>query len=501
MKKIIYVASIMLATVFTGCEDFLSVQSVDKLTGDSFWRDSTDVSGALASVYSQIEYIPDAWSFPEVKFPVEAYREDLVLPGVDARNYQNWMDLFNFTYTQGNSQLAGYWIAPYKGINFCNQIFEKMTKVSDASFKNPNSKKQMLDEAHFMRGFFHMKLLMNWEKIIVRDSYIKSEKELDKSLSSRTDAWNFIIEDLKIATSLPQKHLPNAVGRATSGAAYAYLGFAYLTRAYEETAKKNEYLDLAVKAFDNVKGYELESQFLSMFNGTNKNCKESILEVQFVKDAVAKYTTALSKWVQVAELGEGYDEITPNTRLLNEFKKEGRIALDGNYDKRAYETMFFKDSYFNDASAGRVYGSTFDETFSDPDRLAFRKFLPRDKELLTVDMGDVNVMLMRYANVLLLKAEALNELKRTAEAIPLINSVRSVHGNMPPMVGTSYDAVKAQIEHERILEFPLENSRFFDLRRWGKTQEALKAVGRTFNPAVNNFYPIPQIESTSNSGM
>lgn len=108
---------------------------------------------------------------------------------------------------------------------------------------------------------------------------------------------------------------------------------------------------------------------------------------------------------------------------------------------------------------------------------------------------------MRYANVLLMKAEALNELGRTSEAIPLINSIRDVHGNMPPMKGTSYDAVKMQIEHERIVEFPLENSRFFDLRRWGKTQAALKAVGRNFDPKTSNFFPIPQRETSSNSKM
>ena len=70
---------------------------------------------------------------------------------------------------------------------------------------------------------------------------------------------------------------------------------------------------------------------------------------------------------------------------------------------------------------------------------------------------------------------------------------------MPAMVGTTYNDVKAQIEHERIIEFPLENFRFYDLRRWGKTKAALDAVGRTgFNPAKNNFYPVPLTEIQNN---
>lgn len=106
---------------------------------------------------------------------------------------------------------------------------------------------------------------------------------------------------------------------------------------------------------------------------------------------------------------------------------------------------------------------------------------------------------MRYANVLLLKAETLNELHRTIEAIPLINEVREKHGNMPPMVGDSYEDVKAQIEHERMIEFPLENWRWYDLRRWGQLEEAMKGSGRpNFNLNEHSFYPVPLSEINSN---
>ena len=81
---------------------------------------------------------------------------------------------------------------------------------------------------------------------------------------------------------------------------------------------------------------------------------------------------------------------------------------------------------------------------------------------------------MRYANVLLMKAEALNEQGHPEQAIPLINEVRSVHGDMPPMTGTSQEAVRAQIEHERMIEFPLENYRWYDLRRWANCPQPCK---------------------------
>jgi len=109
---------------------------------------------------------------------------------------------------------------------------------------------------------------------------------------------------------------------------------------------------------------------------------------------------------------------------------------------------------------------------------------------------------MRYANVLLMKAEVLNLQGHPEQAIPIINEVRKVHGDMPEMKGTSQENVQAQIEHERMIEFPLEAWRFYDLRRWGKLDVALHAAGRTtFSAEKHSFYPIPQSEIKANSAL
>jgi len=98
-----------------------------------------------------------------------------------------------------------------------------------------------------------------------------------------------------------------------------------------------------------------------------------------------------------------------------------------------------------------------------------------------------------------MKAEVLNELDRTSEAIPFINQVREIHGNMPPMTGTLKEEVTAQIEHERMLEFPLENFRWYDLRRWGKLPQAMKTAEREFfKESEHSFYPIPLTELNTN---
>lgn len=517
MKKYIYTISACIALLFASCDDFLTVESPDKLTSDNFWTNQTNVESALAATYSQLEYSIDTWEFAEVKWPVEAYREDVVELGNDARNYPNWVELGNFTYTNGNSQFTTYWKNNYKGINFANQIIERVPEMTDEMI-DAAARTRAVNEARFLRAYYHTKLILNWKEIIIRDKYVTNQSETAKALSTREEAWNFIIDDFKAATTLPLEHDADNIGRATSGAAYAYLGFAYLTRAYEEEGKKTEYLGEALKAFNEVKGYELESNFVSMFDGTNKNSKESIFELQYTMSTAngADYRTALHRWIGCSEL-KGWDEILPSKLLMDEFMKEGEIATTGRYDSRLYSTIFYQCPYFNDPIAKRVYDRTYDGWFNYKEkdnegketgniiyynRPVFRKLMPPTFEALELSRFANNIPLMRYSNVLLMQAEALNELDRTPEAIPLINKIRDIHGDMPAMTGTTKAEVKAQIEHERIIEFPLENFRWYDLRRWGKLTEAMKAAGQdNFKADNHSFYPVPLVELNANNAL
>lgn len=513
MKKLIYITSLCLVALLASCEDYLTVESPDKLTSGTYWRNQSDAESGVAAAYSQLEYSIDTWAYSEVKWPVEAYREDIINLGSDAMNYLNWVELSNFTYTNGNSQFNEYWWNNYMGISFSNQVIEKVAGIPDESI-DPTLRTQMVNEGHFLRAYYHLKLLLNWKEIVVRDKYITNQSELSKPLSSREAAWDFIIADLKAATALPAAHDANNVGRATSGAANAYLGLAYLTRAYEEPTQKAAHLKEALDALNQVKGYELEKNFMSMFSGDNKNSKESVFELQFSMSTAngANYRTQFHKWMASSELA-GWDEIVPSQLLVDEFMKEGQIASTNLYDSRLYHTLFYKCDYYNDGT-GKVYGYDYKELFQREitdnngvptgemeyyNRPVFRKFLPTTLEGLTANYSAINVPLMRYANVLLMKAEVLNEQGHPDQAIPLINEVRKVHGDMPAMQGSGQAEVAAQIEHERMIEFPLENWRWYDLRRWGKLKPAMQAAGRpSFDESKHAFYPIPLTELNTN---
>lgn len=527
------------------CDDFLTVSSPDHLTTDNFWRDTKDAEATLASAYAQL-YHGDSYATSEVRWPVEEYRTDLFTVGTDATNYSNWTDIYKFTYTNGNTQFSYYYQDLYRGINFANQVLEFVPQIPEENI-DESKRNELMAEAHFLRGYFHLMLLLNWEKIIIRDMYILESSDLYKPLSDRVTCWEFVVDELQKGTALPATRSSDELGRATSGAANAYLGFAYLTRAYEEPSRESEHLSEALKALNAVSGYELVSgeKLIDMFNGRNKNCPESIFELQYSAntDNGASYYSYIHCFIACSEIG-GWDEILPSDRLVSEFKKEGRKASDGLYDQRLYNTIYFQDEYFNDAENGElIYGAyTYDELFwrwkqnergeyvnangnviviPDPedgedeidvdeylethggvkdvyDRPNFRRFTPQTySEMRT--RCPFNIPLMRYANVMLMKAEVLNKQGHPEQAIPLINEIRAKHGNMPPMTGTTQAEVQAQIEHERIIEFPLESYRWYDLRRWGKLNEALS--NRGYVQGKHDFFPIPLWEINANPAL
>ena len=178
MKNLRYIMGMSLAALlsFTSCEDYMTLQSPDQLTSGSFWRDAADAEAGISAAYSQLEYYIDTWEFAEVKWPVEAYREDVVIMGNDARNYPNWVELYNFTYTNGNSQFTMYWRNNYRGLSYANQVIEKVGAMSDQAI-DPTLRTQIVNEGRFLRAYYHLKLLLNWEKIIVRDHYITRDRK------------------------------------------------------------------------------------------------------------------------------------------------------------------------------------------------------------------------------------------------------------------------------------------------------------------------------------
>ncbi len=499
MKNKIYILAI-LAIFISGCsKDFLNQTAPDQLTSQNFWRNKSDAEAGLASVYAQIEYTISYWGYAEVKYVIDNYRSDLCEPGTDATNYPDWTQISAFSNTNSNTQTTQYWRSNYRGINYANQVIEKVGEMTIDKIPNAD-RKQIVAEATFMRAFYNFKLLCNWEKIVLRTKVITSEAELDQALSERSVAWDQIIADFNAAIPdlLSKDELPAAnLGRATKEAAYGFLAKAYLYRAGEEPANAQTYYTAAATAFEQVLNkYTLVTDYATLFDGTNQNSTESLFEIQFSASTENGAYLKFPKqwWIGVSELG-GWDEIRGTNFLLQQMKSEGQIATTGLYDDRLYSTLLF-----DDPNSG-IWGYTYDEIFGVDRKIAFKKYLPATEAEMNQDESAINEHLLRYADVLLMYAEVLNELDRTSEAIPYINQVRN-RAHMPNMIGTTKAEVKVQIIHERIMEFAMEGHRFFDLRRWGLLEDKMHNSGKdgasNFNLSTHSFFPVPEAEVLAN---
>ncbi len=511
MKNIykIVVASFFAVTIIA-CEDdaFIEQTSPDQLTSTSFWRNAEDAQSGLTAVYSELEARSNFWDgWQEGRSVVEYFRSDYALPGPDATNYGHWMSIFNFNYTNGHTFLNVLWTTNYKGLNFANQVITKVGEMTSEQISD-EEKKQIIGEATFLRGYYHFKLLTLFEQIVVRTEMI-SQESIDKALSSRKETWDVIIKDFQDAETMLGIVGNTPAGRATKGAALAYLGKAYMHKAGDATSSDGADFGNAAAAFKkivdgNVGTYDLDPNFLSLFNGENENNQESIFELQFKSgDANSWNATRLHAFVGDWSLG-GWGGIEANPAIVTEMKTEGMIATTGRYDSRLYGSVYFRDPFFNDTNTNEMQGYTWDQLMdwqygSTYDNHAyFRKWLPN--YVYNNSYVGVNVVLMRYADVLLMYAEALNETGGTPEAITHINKIRATHGDMPAITVTSKEDVKTQIIHERTMELTLESVRFFDLRRWGMLDQAMQTAGRTgFSSAQHSYLPVPLSEIQANS--
>lgn len=503
-KSILVGGMVMLG--FSSCKKELLYQdSPDQLTTNNFYTSKEKALSGLSAAYSQLESFVGWDNFVEARSVIEFYREDFVLPGEDAFNYPWWTEHYNFTFSSGNYAIDLLWRDNYRGLNFSNQVLENVAKMPAESIDEP-SRKIILAEAKFLRAYYHFKLLMNFEKIILRDRVPTSEADLAKSLSNRKEAYDFIISDLKAALvdlPLKSKRAATELGRVTKGAAEAYLGKVFLYRAGEDAAGANGYYTEAATHLNNVivsGEYNIESNYVGMFNGTVKNGTESVFELQQTADASngAVYRSYLADWVAAWELG-GYGEIYATKQLLTEMKKEGKVATGSQYDPRLLGTLIFEDPYYNDAANPRVYGYTYNEVFENgSNTMAFKKWVPADINQLGRSLA-INMPLMRYADVLLMNAEVLNAQGKSAEAMVLVNQLRTKRG-MPSLNISGKQPVFDQIVHERVMEFTLEGNRFYDLRRWGLLEKSMKDAGRSYS-SDKAFYPVPLKETINNPNL
>ncbi|GAB3262911.1 RagB/SusD family nutrient uptake outer membrane protein [Larkinella harenae] len=467
-----YLLVALLSMALTSCkEDFLALSPISQASTATFYRTSSDLLNAMNGAYGALQFNGQYGQYYVVsEIPSDDTRPVLSGSVTD----QDEFDKFYLRTT--NPFLATRWSDGYRGIYRCNAIIDRSAGVT----MDEALKARIVGEAKFLRALMYFNLVRVFGAVpLVVKEIIDPQEGYEYGRAPVADVYAQITKDLTEAeTALPATYTGANVGRATSGAAKSLLGKVHLTqKKYTEAATKlKEVIDAGT--------YDLLPSYASVFQASNKNHRESIFDVQYKKGSIGEgsgfanaYAPENSGNAVIQFGGGGNNQPTPDMIAAYE---PGDLRKD----------VSLATSYTN-ASGARV-----DYNF-------VRKY--RDAPVVNGDSED-NWPVLRYADVLLMYAEALNESGRTADAQPYLNRVRTRAGLAAK---TAADAgtqatMRLALEQERRIELAFEGHRWFDLVRTGRALPILQAkaaaIGIKTNLTENNLvFAIPQSQIDINS--
>jgi len=510
----IFLGLALLAVV--GCDDELELSNPNSQTTDTFWLTGEHAVEGVNATYNSL--LIDGYYMRMTPALTDGR-------GDDFKGDSPWLDLVqvgNFTILPTSGPIQWMWSAYYQQVFRANQVIAYVPEIE----MDEALRQRSLGQAHFLRGLAYFNLVTNFEKAPLILTVPLNEDEYYPASASTEELWIQIILDFQAAQSMLPVTFANVsgidqgqVGRATKGAATGFLGKAYLY---------TEQWSLAAAEFNKlingpeVNIYSLVDDYRDNFSPFTENNTESLFEVQFatpdqVGGTVKNYGgEPSSAWMQVSSVGHtyamdgyGYSDFLPTQWIYNEYKQEQTAA--GNVDPRLLVTIA---SYEPEANSTEVYGGVAWPHAEDA--IYPRKYTHDGLGFSTesqgsVELSDINYRLMRYADVLLMYAEALNELNRTAESYEYIQEVRDRAG-LPDLATTkpnlSQAQMRDQIAHERALEFAIEGIRIHDIVRWGWFYDSVKLaelrthdVDFTSWTAGKEYLPIPQTELDVNPNL
>ncbi|MBA0884969.1 RagB/SusD family nutrient uptake outer membrane protein [Flavobacterium undicola] len=499
-----------LVIITTSCvsdEDLIQVDPNND-AADSFWKNDQDAIEGVNAAYGSL--LTDGTYMRSTPLLLD-------LKGDDCRSNSPWDAMYNvgrFNSNVSNSAIYGWAFETYyQGIYRANQVLTNVPSINmtDAALKN-----RILGQAYFLRGLYLFHAVNMFKKVPV-----PTEIAAFYPQKTNEEGWAQVIADFKKAAEL----LPTSYttvsgldagqkGRATKGAALGYLGKAYLFTKDFANAK------IAFKQVIDLGVYSLVSNYRDNFTDTNENNSESLFEVQFSRSAggvdlgwggapASGWGKTSARAITYGPRAFGWTDVQPTWTLYNEFQQEKTTA--NTVDPRLDATMFY-----NKPGGMQLYGQNFATVYAgnsaDLNDLFCRKYENSDGAYANEFdwRSGINERLLRYADILLMYAECLNETGDTQGAYSFIQMVRTRVG-LPNLAtvkpGLTQVTMRDQIGHERFLEFPLEGHRFDDIRRWGWLQDPvklawLKTRDVEFNSyaAGREFFPIPQLEMDNNPG-
>ncbi len=497
MKKIFaYNMLVVFLLLSAGCKKFITKDVVGQYPESEFYKTKEQAVIAINAAYEPLAFTTSnnnrLWVFGDVASDDAAKGGN---PGDQADI--EFIDQFNINSTNGN--LASIWALLYDGITRSNLVLNKVPAIQ----MDKNLQNRILGEAKFLRAYYYFELvnIFGYVPIILEP---KSPDELQIPQSTSQQIFETVIEPglADAAANLPVNYTGADVGRVTSGAAIALLAKAYL---FEQKWDKAATTSAKIV---NSNTYDLMPVYSENFNQRFKNNKESVFEIQHLTGQDPKLGNELNQYF-APQIDGGYYFNAPTQNFVDEFEKTSLGVVDPRLD---YTVGRDSMPWFNN----RI----FDKSWSPSTGYLTRKHQQPLAEVANKSDGNLNYVAIRFADVLLWYAEALNESGHTSEALIPLNRVRkraresylfdtSLVGNptipdklLPDVTSTNQLDVSKAIQHERRVELGFEFHRYFDLIRWGKDY-ANKALSDkpNFNYDLNKHFPIPQIERDRNKAL
>ncbi|MCF8381266.1 MAG: RagB/SusD family nutrient uptake outer membrane protein [Bacteroidales bacterium] len=483
----IYVYSLILILLMsTSCEDFLDKAPKGNLTSGNFPGNADEALLAVNGVYNTLRI----WNFNTGGFPIIDIMSDEVRKGSNAGD-AIWLNVYDdFTFDQGATDFESWWATLYQGIRRANLIVEKVPGLQDL---DEDLKTQYIAEARFLRAFFYFELVRTFGDV---PKVLSITPETSLSRSPVDEIYNeIIIPDMEFGVlNLPQKdeYPLKDMGRITSGTCSGMLAKVYLYRKDFINAEK-----YAMEVIDSKK-YSLDPDFSNALSVEGEFGTGSVFEVGAAAEGFNEGGNQYANTISVRgtpNLGWGFGR--PTYELIQEFGS----------DPRADATILFVGEVLDGVEIeGDI--STPDTTYTDETKTEILEVECYNQKVYTP--GDEprysfghNRRLLRYADVLLMAAEALNENDKPVEALFYVNLVRerARGGNeniLPDITQRNKDLLRDLIIDERHFELALEGHRFYDLVRTGKAEEVLGPLG--FKKGTHELMPVPLSEINISEG-
>lgn len=497
------------ASVWACSDDILETVPNDRLSSTIFWKTEADATYAANAVYT---YLDDT-----NLFYLEGMTDIGHINSVTSQDALIERGQFDGTF----SRILNEWTNAYTGIRAVNLFLESVDKVATADTELIG---RLKGEVRVIRAYLYIKLVMLYGDVPLITGTITLEESRRESRTPADQVWDFIHAELaEAASQLPETAAQK--GRVTRGAAYALDARAMLYAGrYAEAASS------AGKVIGSG-SYRIYDSYAKLFTYEAENNAEVILDKQFIKN---NYSNGLFQAIGPWSQRNSSSAVVPTRRLIDTYETtdgknigdpgSGYSDLDPyqNRDPRLRYTVYLKGDILPD---GTLYNP--DPGSGTPDAIDFSWFSTNTgynikkyinaEDLAQPSNGGINIILIRYAEVLLTYAEAKIELNQLDNSVlEAINLVRQRSDVRQPVISGSFsqEELRRIVRNERTVELAFEGLRLYDIRRWRTAEHIIPgnvygisyfqdgsyhtvevaAFEKVFNPQRDYFWPVPQRE-------